>query len=158
MRQAHTAQFLLSRANLPFVSAILAAMAAQALKALIAAVTRNEAPSVALVKAGGMPSSHSALAWALFMSVLWHNGWQSPETGVAGIVAVIVIYDAAIIRRAMQEQTKTLRLLLERAAPDLLEEFWVPQSLGHTGREVLAGMAMGVAVARAIYWFGNVGS
>jgi acid phosphatase family membrane protein YuiD len=149
-------QFLLSKTNVPFVSAILAAVVAQVIKALIAAVTRNEAPRAALVKAGGMPSSHSALAWALFMSVLWHNGWQSSETGVAGIMAVIVIYDAAIIRRAMQEQTKTLRILLERAAPDLLEEFWVPKSLGHTGREVLAGMVMGIAVARAVYWLGCV--
>ena len=156
MRSAHTVQLLLSKSNVPLISALLAAIAAQVLKALIAAVTRNEPPRVALLKAGGMPSAHSALAWALFMSVLWHNGWQSPETGVAAILAVVVIYDAAIIRRAMQEQTKTLRMLLERAAPDLLDEFWVPKSLGHTGREVVAGMVMGVAVARAIYWFGNV--
>ena len=150
------AQFLLSEFNQPLISAIVAALLAQAIKAVIALVTGQEAPRAALIKAGGMPSSHSALALALFASVLWDNGWQSPETGVAGIVAVIVIYDAAVIRRAIQEQTKALRMLLERSAPDLLEEVWVPSSLGHTGSEVAAGMLMGVAVARAIYWFGSV--
>lgn len=153
----HIAQFLLSKSNQPLVSAILAALLAQGIKGLIAAVrSGQETPREAFVKSGGMPSSHSALALGLFASVIWQYGWNSPVTAVAGIMAVLVIYDATVVRKAIQEHASALRLLLERVAPEKLEVFRLPRSFGHTGREVTMGMITGVAVARVVLWLGSL--
>jgi acid phosphatase family membrane protein YuiD len=156
MRPVQMAQTLLNGYNQPLVAALLAALCAQLVKGVIALITGREQPREAVRKAGGMPSSHSALALALLTSVAWHHGWDSPVTAVAGIVAVIVIYDAAVVRRAIQEQTRAVHLLLERVAPEQLEAFRIPRSLGHTGREVTMGMLTGVAVARVVLWIGGL--
>jgi acid phosphatase family membrane protein YuiD len=152
----HILQLILSRSNQPLIAAILAALLAQGLKGLLAYLSKREAVKVAVLKSGGMPSSHSALALALFSSVIWQYGWDSPVTAVAGIVAVLVIYDAAVVRKAIQEHTRALFLILERVAPDHLASFHVPRSFGHTGREVTMGMITGVAVARVVLWLGSL--
>lgn len=145
-------QILLNRYNQPFVSAVLAAISAQAIKAIIAWITGREKPWVALNMAGGMPSAHSALALALFSSVVWQQGWQSTTTGVAGIVAVLVLYDAAVIRRAVEEQTLAIEFLMKKVAPERLGGFKAPRSMGHTVLEVLVGCVLGILVAHFVVW------
>lgn len=147
---------LLSKYNQPFVSAVAAALVAQSLKAVVAVFKREESPKAALVMSGGMPSAHSALALSLFSSVIWLRGWTSTTTGIAGILALVILYDALIIRRAVEEHSLALRFLMQRVAPEELTRYKMPRSLGHTFIEVIAGCLLGVLVARVVLWMGTV--
>ncbi|ADU51785.1 acid phosphatase/vanadium-dependent haloperoxidase related protein [Thermaerobacter marianensis DSM 12885] len=146
---------LLSRYNQPLVSAVAAAGLGQATKAVLAAVTGKDDPKAALVKAGGMPSAHAALAIALLTSVVSLEGWTSPTTGLAAILAVLVLYDAMVVRRAVEQLAATVRELVECVAQDRPTDLApppVPSSLGHTPPQVLAGAMLGFTVAHLLLW------
>ncbi len=120
---------------------------AQLLKALLFAVQRRRFDFRWLITTGGMPSSHSASVMALSTLVGLREGWGSPLFGVTLYFSVIVMYDAAGLRRAAGKQAA----ILNRIVDELSRTHAVPQErlmelLGHTPMEVLAGALLGVVV------------
>lgn len=101
-----------------------------------------------LFQTGGMPSSHSALVTALAVKVGTKAGFDSPSFAIAFILALIVMYDAAGVRRAMGKQARLLNIMVEemsRGRPvsdERMREF-----LGHTPLEVFVGALLGLAIA-----------
>lgn len=103
------------------------------------------------VETGGMPSSHSASVAALSTAVgLWH-GFDTALFSVTLYFSLIVMYDAAGLRRAAGRQAAVLNDLIERhfqeperGAQKLME------LLGHTPFEVFIGATIGVV--SAILW------
>lgn len=100
-----------------------------------------------LASMGGFPSSHSAMVMALTTAVGRLNGFGSPVFALALIFSLVVMYDAAGVRRAAGQQATVLNRMLD----DLFEgrgiaEQRLRELLGHTPVEVLAGAAAGVAV------------
>jgi acid phosphatase family membrane protein YuiD len=102
-----------------------------------------------LIQTGGMPSSHSAAVAALTTSVFLVVGPKDPLFGVTLYFSLIVMYDAAGVRRAAGRQAAILNRMLEEHEDKELRERRLLELLGHTPFEVLVGAALGVAIALA---------
>ena len=101
-----------------------------------------------LISAGGMPSSHSALVTGVAVSIGLTEGFQSPIFAVAVVLALVVIYDATGVRRHAGDHARVLNLMIdELLTGHPLAEKELKEVLGHTPREVVAGVALGVIVA-----------
>ena len=105
------------------------------------------------VETGGMPSSHAASVAALSTIVALQQGVRSPLFGVTLYFSLIVMYDAAGLRRAAGRQAVILNQLIEEhfehpaAGTQRLMEL-----LGHTPLEVLVGALIGVSSALLWNW------
>jgi acid phosphatase family membrane protein YuiD len=104
------------------------------------------------VETGGMPSSHSASVAALTTAVgLWH-GFDTVLFAVTLYFSVVVMYDAAGLRRAAGRHAMVLNRLIDRHFQQPEKETQkLMELLGHTPFEVLVGAALGVAYA--LLWF-----
>ncbi|MEQ1834070.1 MAG: divergent PAP2 family protein, partial [Candidatus Eisenbacteria bacterium] len=104
------------------------------------------------VETGGMPSSHSASVAALSTAVgLWH-GFDTVLFSVTLYFSLIVMYDAAGLRRAAGRQAAVLNRLIERHFQHSETETQkLMELLGHTPFEVFIGAALGVG--SAILWY-----
>lgn len=103
-----------------------------------------------------MPSSHAASVSALSTSVGLEEGFRSTLFGVTLFFSLIVMYDAAGLRRAAGRHAAVLNRLIdehfkhpEEGAQKLME------LLGHTPLEVLAGSILGTLTAVVWHWMAN---
>lgn len=136
--------------NRVLVASLVAGFLAQSLKIIITFLTVRDLNFRRFVGAGGMPSSHAALVVALATGVGREMGWESTEFAIALILALIVMYDAAGVRRAVGNQAEVLNKLLDEVVhKGEFREERLKELLGHTPKEVLAGALLGIVVA----WF-----
>jgi acid phosphatase family membrane protein YuiD len=105
------------------------------------------------VETGGMPSSHSAAVSALSVAVGLTQGFRTTLFAVTLFFSLIVMYDAAGLRRAAGRQAAILnRLIAEHYSPKELRERRLMELLGHTPFEVLVGALLGVLYALIWHW------
>jgi acid phosphatase family membrane protein YuiD len=134
--------------NPPLVLAVLALTTVQILKFIITLVVQRRVDFERLTGTGGMPSSHAASVAALATSTGLQAGWSSPLFGVAAFFSLVVMYDAAGIRRAAGRQARVLnRMIDDMKAHHVIEGERLIELLGHTPLEVLIGTAYGIALA-----------
>ena len=104
-----------------------------------------------ILGAGGMPSSHSAVVTSLAAMISRQYGADSPIFALSVVFAMIVMYDAAGVRRAAGKQAKLLNKIVE--TPGLtgvqVQEKLV-EVLGHTPIQVLVGAIIGIVVGLII--------
>ena len=100
-----------------------------------------------LMGAGGMPSSHSAVVCAMAVLIGKELGFDSPISALAIMFALVVMYDAAGIRRAAGKQAKLLNKIIEtpNLSPIQVQEKLV-EVLGHSPKEVFVGAIIGIIV------------
>jgi acid phosphatase family membrane protein YuiD len=104
------------------------------------------------VGTGGMPSSHSAFVSGLATSIGYEAGFDSPVFYLALGMALIIMSDAAGVRRAAGQQAQILNELVDDfyknkpIQPEKLKEL-----LGHTPTQVFVGAFVGIAVAIVAY-------
>ena len=128
--------------------ALLAWLVAQGAKTLLYWRQEGRLNLERLVGSGGMPSSHSALAVALLTGVGLREGWSATITAVTFVFAVIVMYDAAGVRRSAGKQARVLnKIVNELAANKPLREERLKELLGHTPFEVIIGALLGIVIA-----------
>lgn len=100
-----------------------------------------------IIGAGGMPSSHSAVVCSLSMCVGKECGFDSGIFAVALIMAFVVMYDAAGVRRAAGKQARILNHILDTPGLTTLEvQERLIEALGHTPIQVFVGAILGVIV------------
>ena len=100
------------------------------------------------VETGGMPSSHAASVAALSTMIGLNNGFRTGLFCVTLFFSLIVMYDAAGLRRAAGRQAVILnRLIDEHFAHPEAGTQRLMELLGHTPFEVLVGALLGVASA-----------
>lgn len=100
------------------------------------------------VETGGMPSSHSAAVAALSTSVGIQEGFRSVLFGVTLYFSLVVMYDAAGLRRAAGRQAMILnRLIAEHFQHPERETQKLFELLGHTPYEVFVGALLGILSA-----------
>ena len=105
-----------------------------------------------IVETGGMPSSHSASVCALTTCVGLREGTGTVLFGVVLYFSLIVMYDAAGLRRAAGRQATLLnRILHEHIQLPGPPHERLRELLGHTPIEVLVGAIIGVLYSLAIY-------
>ena len=100
-----------------------------------------------IVGAGGMPSSHSGVVTTLAAMIGKNEGFDTPIFAVSLIFSMIVMYDAAGVRRAAGKQASLLNKIVE--TPGLsgvqVQEKLV-EVLGHTPLQVIVGAIIGIVV------------
>lgn len=105
------------------------------------------------VETGGMPSSHAASVAALSTSVGIQNGFNSVLFGATLYFSLVVMYDAAGLRRAAGRQAMILnRLIDEHFRHPERDTHKLMELLGHTPLEVLVGAVVGVLAALLWHW------
>ncbi|MCQ1529834.1 divergent PAP2 family protein [Lutispora saccharofermentans] len=103
------------------------------------------------VGSGGMPSSHTSFVTALATSVGKINGWDSTSFAITLCFALVVMYDAAGVRRAAGNQAKVLNIIIDDLSQHKpLGEEKLKELIGHTPKEVLAGAILGIIIANLL--------
>lgn len=100
-----------------------------------------------VVGSGGMPSSHAAYVTSLATIIGIKEGWDSLLFGIAFAFAVIVMYDAAGVRRAAGKQAQVInKIIMESQMSGRLTNLDVKlkELIGHTPVEVVIGAIIGV--------------
>jgi len=137
------------------MSSFLAALSAQLIKMVVVwRHTGNLDIRRALKSSGGMPSTHSALVSALSLAICMTDGFDAPYSMVAVGLSVIVLIDAATLRREAGEHAKLLNRIVAHLNiandEDRLEAQRLEERLGHSRREVVAGVLWGCFVALVV--------
>jgi acid phosphatase family membrane protein YuiD len=105
-----------------------------------------------LLKAGGMPSSHSALVTSTAYGVGLFTGFDTPLFAASVVLAVIVIYDAIGVRREAGRQAALLNQIMEDFATGKFKpQERLKEVLGHTPTEVFSGMFLGLLTAFLVW-------
>jgi acid phosphatase family membrane protein YuiD len=135
-------------ANDVLMSCVLAWFAAQFSKPLIHYMHSRRLNLRYFVSAGGMPSSHSAVVVAMATRVGIDTGLSSVSFALAAVVASVVMYDAAGVRRAVSLQARVLnRMLTEMIEAQRFNEDRLRELIGHTPFEVFVGALLGALSA-----------
>ena len=121
---------------------------AQVLKFIVVLISKRKLDWRYIWTSGGMPSSHSSFVCTCASSVGYLYGWSSPMFAIAAVVAIVVMYDAAHVRKAAGEQAKILNYIMSHWK-EMKPEFFgkeLKELLGHTPFQVLMGALLGIVV------------
>ncbi len=100
-----------------------------------------------LIGYGGLPSNHSAIVSSIAALIALKNGIGHPVFGVAVTLAFIVMLDANSLRRQVGRHAEAInKLALGESNHQVLRE-----RMGHSRVEIVAGIAVGIAVATVIH-------
>ena len=153
------------------VGAVLSAQAVKQAQYRSTAATPDVGARPGFFASGGMPSSHTAAMSALCVAVGRAEGFDSDLGALTIVLSTIVMYDAMNVRRAAGEQALVLNRLVKACVhtgsrdagagargggvrgqeedelhallQDVEELYPCRVCLGHTGGEVLGGLAWG---------------
>ena len=136
--------------NRVLMCAVLSWIMAQILKIFTSPQHREGISFLRLIAgSGGMPSSHSAVVMAACFSCGILYGFGSPLFAISAVLAVVVMRDAAGVRResgkqaaAINQMSRELNKKKKAVDFDLLTEL-----LGHTPLQVFFGGVLGVLMA-----------
>lgn len=140
--------------NPVLVAGIVGWAAAQIIKFILYFTQNASFKLERLYGSGGMPSSHSSLVCAAFVSAGRVEGWDSPIVAVMFVVAAIVMYDAANVRLEAGKHAKQLneimmRLLAQDQDNDTKKKEF-KELLGHTPIQVVCGALLGIVIGAVI--------
>jgi acid phosphatase family membrane protein YuiD len=101
---------------------------------------------------GGMPSSHSATMTATTLAIGLFSGFDHPAFAIAVAISMIVIYDAAGVRREAGYHAVIInRLIDEYLKGPLIDQKKLKEMIGHTPLEVVGGVITGL-LTTLILW------
>ena len=125
-----------------------AAFVAQLLKFIGHIIKTRKVNFQVLATTGGMPSAHTAGVIALSTTVGFICGFDQVEFAIALGYALVVMYDAAGLRRSTGKIAACLNKICDEVysqgqmQPERLKEL-----LGHTPVEVFGGALLGIYIA-----------
>lgn len=134
-----------------FVLPLLAWVMAQVVKIILKGCIEKDWDWRYIYRSGGMPSAHTTIIVSLCTVLGYRLGTQSPEFGIACILAAIVMYDAMNVRHAVGEHSKALRQIVPKVLKGKPAQMIIHQSNGHTLAEVVAGVIIGVLVPVVVF-------
>ncbi len=135
----------------PFWIALVVGLVVQGYKGVSALFAGRRLNLRRFVETGGMPSAHSAAVAALSSAIGLQEGFNSALFGATLYFSLIVMYDAAGLRRAAGRQAAVLNRLIDRHFQQPERDTQrLMELLGHTPLEVLVGALIGVL--SAILW------
>ena len=134
--------------NRILMAALLAWAVAQVVKTIYELVRERKLVISRLVSSGGMPSSHSALVTGLATAAGRVSGLSSASFAIAVVLAAIVMYDAAGVRRAVSIQARILNQMIDEAFQGHpFAEKRLRELIGHTPVQVIVGGLLGIFIA-----------
>ncbi len=133
--------------NRILLSSFIAWAVAQVSKTILDLFRQRKLILSRLVSSGGMPSSHSALVTGLATATGRVLGVSSASFAIAVVMASIVMYDAAGVRRAVSIQARILNQMIEEAFQGSpMAEKRLRELIGHTPIQVFVGALLGIGV------------
>lgn len=132
----------LSYALTPFLAWLMAGV----LKFLVNSLRAGKL-AFGLIGYGGLPSNHSAIVSSTTALIAFKEGLAHPALGVAVTLAFIVMLDASSLRRQVGKHAQAINALVANS----LERPPLRERMGHTRLEIVAGIAVGIAVAAAVH-------
>lgn len=137
-------------------SGLLAAFIAQFLKVVIYLCTHKKINFKIFTTTGGMPSSHTAGVIALSTSVAIIDGIDSMLFAVSFGFSLVIMQDAAGLRRAAGKTAATLNRLVDefiQRNQEIKPYATLKELLGHTPLEVFCGMILGIIIPFIVHNF-----
>lgn len=136
-------------ANRVLWAAILGWLVAQTFKVLLTFILYKKWDFSRLFGSGGLPSSHASFICSLTTGVAITNGFQSVEFAISVALALIVMYDAAGVRRSAGKQAAAINQIIQdmMTRGSKLTQEHLKELIGHTPFEVLVGALLGILVA-----------
>ena len=125
-------------------------LVAQTLKVIHTFIVKRRFDFTRFVGSGGMPSSHASFVMGLTTAVGLIHGWDSAHFAIALCVSLVIMYDAAGVRRAVGKQANILNKMLEdmqHKRKKIITEQRLKELIGHTPIEVFAGAILGIIIA-----------
>ena len=137
--------------NRILIAAVLALVVTQLTKGVVSLVREHRLNFRYITGAGGMPSSHAAFVTALATAVGRIDSLDSAAFAIAVVLAAIVMYDAAGVRRAVSIQARILNHMME----DYFHKKGIQQEklrelIGHTPIQVFVGAIIGLIIGMVI--------
>lgn len=100
-----------------------------------------------IIISGGMPSSHSSFVTSLAVLVGFDRGFASTEFAITAVFAIIVMYDASGVRRAVGKQAEILNQIVDDFFHGKFDQHEkLKELVGHTPKEVLFGALLGILI------------
>lgn len=100
-----------------------------------------------IMGAGGMPSSHSAVVMTITTLIGKYEGVETSLFALSIVFAMVVMYDAAGVRRAAGKQAHLLNKIIETPGlTNVQVQEKLVEVLGHTPLQVIIGATIGVVV------------
>ena len=101
---------------------------------------------------GGMPSSHSALMISTTLGIGLFCGFDNPSFALAVAVSMVVLYDAAGVRRQAGMHAERINMIIKELFEGKpLEEKDLKEMLGHSPLEVTGGILTGILTALFVW-------
>lgn len=140
--------------NDALMAAIVGWAIAQALKVIINSVMAKRFAWESIFASGGMPSSHSAFVTSMTVVVAAQYGLGSANFAIAAAFALVVMYDACGVRRAVGEQAKVINNIIEALNENsaMGGEKAIKEILGHSPFQVAMGCLLGFAIGLLFYF------
>lgn len=130
-----------------FISGLISWFLAQSIKVVTTLVSTKKLDITKFVSSGGMPSSHASSTIALAVATGMREGFGSSIFAVSAGLTLVVMYDAAGVRRAAGKQAAVLNEIIELIKLHKHIEPKLKELLGHTPVEVLMGAILGIIIA-----------
>lgn len=140
--------------NKVFMTSFISWFVAQFLKVILTLLSSKRLDFSRFVGSGGMPSSHSSFVTALAASMGMVKGFDSPEFAATLVFSLIIMYDAAGVRRAVGKQAKILNSIVDdfqKSKTLTFPEKRLKELVGHTPVEVFAGAVLGIVIANLLW-------
>lgn len=136
------------------IAALFATFLAQLLKFIFYYIKHHSINFKIFASTGGMPSSHSAAVVSTMTSVGLIDGFDSVGFAISLVFGLIVMYDAAGLRRSAGQMATQLNMLVDALYEQRPHSFRnkLIELLGHTPLEVTMGALLGIAVSMAIHY------
>ncbi|MBI4387456.1 MAG: divergent PAP2 family protein [Candidatus Omnitrophica bacterium] len=134
-----------------FIAVVFSWILAQTIKVTREVIRKKRFNLKWLLDTGGMPSAHSAGVVAVATAVGLFYGFTSIIFLIAFSFAVVTMFDAAGVRRAVGRQAVVLnKMTNELYERGQIGETRVKELLGHTPVEVFAGAFLGIIITLLI--------
>ena len=140
-------------------SGLLSAFIAQFIKVITYLYTHKKINFKIFTTTGGMPSSHTAGVIALSTSIALIEGIDSLLFAVSFGFSLVIMQDAAGLRRAAGKTAATLNRLVDEFVQknkDIKPYTALKELLGHTPLEVFCGMILGIIIPFIIHNFNKI--
>ncbi len=143
--------------NKVLIVAIIAWGLAQFLKVPIEYIRYRRRNWALWFSSGGMPSSHSALVTAITLSIGLFYGFDTPVFALSTGISMVVIYDAARVRREAGRHAEKINVLInEFFSGQTISEKQLKEIIGHTPAQVSAGILLGAILAYGFWWVWSI--
>lgn len=125
---------------------------AQLLKVILTLAVSRRFDHTRVFGSGGMPSSHSAMACAMAMTIGYRDGFSSSIFALAFCFAGVVMYDAAGVRRSTGRNAAVLNHIMDGLSGNgfTFDEERLKELVGHTPLQVMAGALLGILTGTLI--------